>query len=541
MSLTASQLRERVAARFPDVEQVDDAILRFTRKAGKLSFAVYYLDVAQDLPKTQEMLTKYQDRVIGRHYFEGGKSLQWSNYLYFVTSGDPAANSEIRQAKELIERDGNYARKFVISEDELDSVLAPPVFELPESTPHASVLSVWTDRFVQSGLDRVILSDDDLPTRLKRIESSLSKPRTKPQAPRRNVEVRAEPFMRSLQLKKFRDFPRQRSFGFSTVNLIFGANGSGKTSLLEAIELFYCGRNKRNPDARPAYELVAALADGRTEKATGAHRLQSLRDRNLTWYGQPEIKTNNLYLSFARFNFLDTDAAVSLADSTSRIEEDLSKLLVGPDAAKTWRDIERVCEAVSLELRGVRPRKAEAEEELATVEKRLKEASGVQPESDSIRARLEEMIRRIGWSGPKGDKEEVAGELVEALSELVSIAHQAAALDWAESPVSTNGLAKYCREAVAISEKADVDIARLDLLRKSQQRLADVVKRDREALDLAEQAKRLIDAGVPTRAAERSKQQNTVATYSGLSGWSGCRRLSCACAHPYRNECGGLP
>jgi len=516
MTLNAFQLRERVAARFPDVEQVDDAIFRFTRQVGKLPFAVYYVDVAQDLPTTQEMLTKYQDRVIGRHYFEGEKSLQWSNYLYFVTSGDRLASSEGRQAKELIERDRSYARKFVISENELDSVLAPAVVEPPEATPHANILSVWTDRLVEAGLDRAILSDHDLPARLKLIESSSSKPAIKPQAPRRNVEVKAEPFIRSLHLKKYRDFPRQRTFGFSNVNLIFGANGSGKTSLLEAIELFYCGRNKRNPDARSAYELVATLADGRTEKVAGSRGLQPLRDRNLTWYGQPEIKTNNLYLSFARFNFLDTDAAVSLADSTSRIEEDLSRLLVGADAAKTWRDIERVCEAVSLELRGLRPRKAEAEEELAAVEKRLKEASGIKQESDSIRTRIEEMIHRLGWSGAKGDKEAFASNLVEALSELVSLAYQAAALDWTESPVSTDGLAKYCREAKAISEKADVDISRLDLLRKSEKRLADVLKRDREALDLTEQAKRLIHAGVPNRVSERNKQQSTVATYSSL-------------------------
>jgi exonuclease SbcC len=87
MTLNISQLRDRVtAAHFSDVDQVDDSIIRFTRRAGELPFAVYYFDVAQDLPGTQEKLTKYQDRVIGSYYFEGRKSLQWSNYLYFVTS-----------------------------------------------------------------------------------------------------------------------------------------------------------------------------------------------------------------------------------------------------------------------------------------------------------------------------------------------------------------------------------------------------------------------------------------------------------------------
>jgi hypothetical protein len=68
MSINISQLRKRVAAKFKDVEQVDESIIRYTRKMGDLPFAVYYLDVAEDLPGTSEKLTKYQDRVIGSHY-----------------------------------------------------------------------------------------------------------------------------------------------------------------------------------------------------------------------------------------------------------------------------------------------------------------------------------------------------------------------------------------------------------------------------------------------------------------------------------------
>lgn len=86
MSLNIEKLKERVAGRFSDIEQVDDSIIRFTKKAGQETYAVYYLDIAKDLPGTQEKLSKYQDRVIGPYYFEGRRSLQWSNYLYFVTS-----------------------------------------------------------------------------------------------------------------------------------------------------------------------------------------------------------------------------------------------------------------------------------------------------------------------------------------------------------------------------------------------------------------------------------------------------------------------
>jgi len=515
MTISISQVRERVAAaQFSDVEQVDDSIIRSTRKVGERPFAVYYFDVAQDLPGTQERLTKYQDRVIGGHYFEGRKSLQWSNYLYFVTSSNRLASKEALQAKELIERDRRYARKFVISEEELESVLNPQVVKPAAASQHVNILSIWEDRLTAAGLDRAILSDDDLPKRMKLIEGSTSKPASKTQVPRRRMQVTAAPFIRSLQLRIFRDFPSQRNFTFGPVNLIFGANGSGKTSLLEAIEIFYCGRTKRNPAARLSYELAVVFADSMPEIVTSSRGPQLFRENNQIWYGQSEIKTNNLYQSFGQFNFLDTDAAVSLADSTSRIEDDLSKLLVGSDASKTWRDIERVNDAVVAKLRELRPLEGQIKEEIATLKKRLEAASSIQQESDSINARLGGMLSRVGWSVAQSDKEVFAGMLVESFSELLPVAGQAAMLDWTESPVSIEGLTKYCRESKNIIEKVEPQIGSLDALRKNQKRLADRVKRDQNAKDFTNQARCLIDAGVLNRAAERRKQMSAVVTFS---------------------------
>jgi len=76
-------------------------------------------------------------------------------------------------------------------------------------------------------------------------------------------------------------------------------------------------------------------------------------------------------------------------------------------------------------------------------------------------------------------------------------------------------MAKYCGDAKVTSEKAERDIARLEVLEKNQKRLTDAIERDREALTVVEQAKRLIDADVPKRVAERNKEQSSVATYSG--------------------------
>ncbi len=516
MTLTVAQVRERYASLFFDFEQVDGSILRFTRAEGTTPFAVYYLDLSDSLPANPEHLTSYLDRVIGSRYFKGPASLQWNTYLYFITSSGRLKNDEVRKTAELIELDKTYARKFVISEETIETALLPPVIKPTGGNVGVNVWSTWAILLSEAGLDKAIFTDDPLPRRLAQIESSSAKPPRKFQPQPQENPVEAEPFIQSLNLTKFRTFPVHRHFSFGRVNLICGANGSGKTSLLEAIELLYCGKHKRNLNATLDYQLDAVFENGKTEKATQRRAYATFRKRNLSWYGQPEIKTSNLCLSFSQFNFLDTDAAVSLTDSSAseRIVESLSKLLVGPDASKTWDNIQRVSETVSIELRGIRQTELTERTELAELENRFAEASGVRQESDSIRDRLDEMIKRLRWAPIAEGKEALAEELVSALSELVPLAQHAATLTWTSPPVSTNGLRKYCRDATEISNKVDSDLRRLIQIRQGKILRTEALKRDREALDLANQAKRMIDAGIPQRVGNKEKLHTELSRYS---------------------------
>jgi len=221
MTMNMSDLLERVSQRYSQVEQIDDSVLCFSRMRDNQPFAVYYFDIDSHLPDTIESLNEYQDRLIGKRYFDGRKSLQWSNYLYFLRSEEELASSEAKQAKELIENDRTYARKFVIPEQEIDSILVPHIVSPSGEAKKESVLSVWIELLTEAGLDQAILSEADLPTRLRHIESDTKKEGTAA-ASIKSKSVKPAQFLNSLELNQYRPFPLARQFDFGTVNLIIG-------------------------------------------------------------------------------------------------------------------------------------------------------------------------------------------------------------------------------------------------------------------------------------------------------------------------------
>lgn len=483
--LTIEALKSRFSEHFSSFESVGDNVGRFIRSSEGHPFAVYYVDVSERIPGSMEELDAYQDRVIAPRYFQGPKSLQWSHYLFFVASTFVPG-----ETKELVERDRKYARKFIVSEPELSSALTPPRFQIAEGVIDASVLSTWTEMLAESNLDHAVFNNDSLPQRIKRIEAEFGHKGLGNPSPVVIRHKESPPFISSLELLKYRPCPRQRSFDFGTVTLVTGANGSGKTSLLEAIELLYCGVNKRDQKSRAPYNIRATFRDGQTENASiGKPTPSELRDRNLAWYGQTDIRTNTLFQSFSRYNFLDTDAAVAIADSKNDFEEDLSKLLVGPEASKTWREIERTNGELEKTLKELSAVEQQVQRELVSVEKQLSAAAAVPKESDALLKTLSEKLSDAAFPI-------LADELVGRIPSLISvfatiepIIEQAIPCDWTGSPVTIQTLRQF--DATTEQFLVDAEAAILDCqssakrLKASREAEDRLVKKDAEISEFA--------------------------------------------------------
>ncbi|BBI69662.1 hypothetical protein PKHYL_38530 [Psychrobacter sp. KH172YL61] len=110
--------------------------------------------------------------------------------------------------------------------------------------------------------------------------------------------------MHHLQINGFRPAINDSKFSFSNVNLIFGQNGAGKTSLLESIEGLYCGRIRRDSDANiSGIQGCLEMPNGSLVNVKTTTIASVIKERNLSWYGRSNQLSSAITNSFTRFNF----------------------------------------------------------------------------------------------------------------------------------------------------------------------------------------------------------------------------------------------
>jgi exonuclease SbcC len=504
MTLNSEFITKQLSAKYCDFENLSDDILMFRKKYHDRPYAVFYVDVSGRVPPDLETLSNYQDKVIGNRYFEDEKSLQWNNYLYFVTT-DSFLHNEVNLArKELLEGDRRYARKFVLEEQNVLSHIdgIDPSSNRSKALDK-SVIFKWAEILYAAGIEEAIFEKNSFPSRLKIIEAS-KKPIEKPEFDSdifASGDNKRLPFIRKFDLggnslNNYREYPLKRKYEFGKFNLIVGKNGVGKTSLLEAIELYYCGKNKRNDSSKPTYKFSVVLANGETEEITNNRSADSFRQRHLRWYSQPELKTNKLYESFSRYNFLDTDAAVSIAKSVTKIEDGLSKLLIGTSASTAWDTIDRLQVLVSKGLEGKQQELSNVDEELLQVNKRINDAESIERNSDKLFAKAIELSEKLGWEEIIKDRVSALNMLSKTLPDFLSVLDQVLNFPLLRSPVTIESIEYSVSELADEVRLLESVIGELKLKQKCIQSIQSDLKKVTETKKYIEHIRKCNDSGL---------------------------------------------
>ncbi|MBX9959094.1 MAG: AAA family ATPase [Burkholderiaceae bacterium] len=337
--------RQKVAQLLGGVQFVEEAVVRGERLHNGKCFAVAYVDLADDVVGRAQELREFQERILGEEHFNSPGDLRWNKYIYIVAGPNSVEQPDYQRAKAIIEADEDFARKRVVSEDELASVLGAARYFMPNaSSQEFDILGEWGKLLAEARIDGIL----DRPARTTMLERIGAGQAGREATLKKALSLHPsdkhlhEKWLSSLRVENFRPVhDGKEKFDFGQVTLVTGPNGTGKTSLLEAIEFFYCGQNRRAHTGKATVYGTLWNSDEEHLATTDSSRL---RARCLHWYNLDEKYANGLLNGFCRYNFLDTDAAFRVAVDLDpkELPEDLSRLIVGSDASQVWSYVDKL-------------------------------------------------------------------------------------------------------------------------------------------------------------------------------------------------------
>lgn len=390
--MSSDQVVQWLRGRYSGLEPVRPSVFRAIDRHDGTPFAVRFFDIEPNLQEVAGNISQYQEELLGEAYFDARSSpnLRWNYYIYFVTE-ERAQSADHLDAKRVIEANREFARKVVVDRESLGRLLTvPSEVVTPDSEPVGDPLASWIDSLEDNRLAFVVDEALSVPDVAREVEEGSGRPLVRAmQGPALSPSESAVPndALRSLTIRGFRPFPSARDFEFGRVNLIQGVNGVGKTSLLEAIEFLFCGKTLRQGPLLPKTAVTAVLErSGLSLETKSTTPAAVLRARNLSWYGKSELRAVTLHESFAKFNFLDADAAVRLSVDQSReqLTEDLAQLLLGSEASKVLDRCERVSKQLETRKGGLDESIVQRTYRRADATKRLEELKKRPRKSDQL-------------------------------------------------------------------------------------------------------------------------------------------------------------
>lgn len=430
--IDAQRVEALLKNRYPDLESVGQGVFRGIDRFGARDYAVRYFDLNDRLATTVDSLKSYQEEVLSPMYFSSdvATDLRWNHYLYFVTSDEEAKKGEFGRLKAKVEADREYARKQVVREGEVAGLLANAQVPEPPTALPIDLATTWSKTLEQHGLAFILDSDISVPDAVRRIVAGTKDGASRPISPVALLaaeQAAASHFIRHLTIKGFRTHPEEKDYPLGRVNLIVGSNGVGKTSLLEAIEFAYCGRNRRSSTLLGNTSITADLF-GVEHKLSSTTDATRLRARHSNWYAKTELKTVTIQDSFGKFNFLDTDAAVELSVSVSsaQIGTDVTRLVFGATAENLADRLRRVLKQLQDELKDLRRDKMSNEQLKLAAQTRLDAIKTAPKLSDSLFLELLAALKGRGWSQPPDEKSQLEAlreRLQEATSAIALVRH----------------------------------------------------------------------------------------------------------------------
>lgn len=399
--IEAKEVKTKLDRYYKEVKQKEESVFKCKRVLKNNAYQYFYFDYSGNPEKSEEY---YRD-LLAEDYYKNPGSLQWNFYLAFLTEDDIKP-----KLKKEIEKNEDFARKFVLRYDNLDkwlNRLYNTEFE-SDQEEYKDLAEVWREVLKSRDLDCVYSRNIDDNEGIEAIidgnpiEESIDDEITQHFD---DNEINLG-FIKKLDPQGFREHLNyeQPFFNFSKVNLIEGVNGTGKTTLLEAIEYFVTGSNFRD-DQNSTSKKVKALLEEREGfiESPDPNNYDLFRARDKAWYNNASrIRGSILNSNFNKFNFFNTDAAFRLShekDSEEEVENAFREIALGENVSRLKREIERYKRKLEDEKKNRKSKLDALQSELADKKETLLQLKEVGESPQKLLDEFNNELKSINWEG----------------------------------------------------------------------------------------------------------------------------------------------
>jgi len=303
-----STLKKQLSNYYERVETFPGKVLRCQKMYNNKPYQYIYFNYANDLNNID--IEQYSKQLLSNDYYSHAGMMQWNYYLAFIIEKN--VDPDLRST---IERNEDYARKYVIDYKDIGKWLNQINGTGRENVSGLSedLADIWRGILEKNNLECVASDKTPITKGVRNIIGGVyHKNRSVTRNKKQEKHVTDLGNIQSIDLGHFREYPKSdKPFNFGKVNLIEGANGFGKTSLLEGIEYLLSGETARS-EARDQYKICGVF-DKIEKLESSPKKFEILRERDRAWYGGASaLIKSNLNNNFNRYTFFNTDAAFRL-------------------------------------------------------------------------------------------------------------------------------------------------------------------------------------------------------------------------------------
>ncbi|WP_135665714.1 AAA family ATPase [Halorhabdus rudnickae] len=326
----------------PKRAESTDSLYRIERTREKgFDDEVFFVRLLGSSDHDWEALLETDTRQLELEFYDDDTPNQWNIQLFWAYEDESEPDDKIRRE---LEKETKFAIRRCVPRESLGQFLRP----LERSRKTLSEVNAefgrdtLVERVTGNGLGFLFDQSSNRDQKLNRLleidvdDSGGARGRSSPTTNDR------PPAVETVELGDFRKGASRRHLDTSQFTLLYGRNGTGKTSILDGITMGLVGQTRRDDDRVYSYDGLGVTLEGDDEPLPTDSK--SINDRIADWFGfRPQGRARR-HVEFYRVNYHEAGETTRLLEPSTdlEIERVFKNFLYGEDLAYATKEKDKL-------------------------------------------------------------------------------------------------------------------------------------------------------------------------------------------------------